>query len=999
MTLEVLSAIVAVTVGTDAALPPPAVLRNEHLEVTFRPSPEGFRLASVLHRETGQSYRFEQSQEIAIAAVHPAKVHDPKVRVAYRLQEDFRSEDASIASDRTSLVLRFVDDLVQADVTYQLQPDAPVLRKSTVCTAGPEGAYVAGVTHWMVKPEGLPMAWPKSGAYGQPAVLLADDGGCFLTLEWPRARSVSIGGDVRLAYRPGYLLAPGQSREVAAGSIGFFGTRGQSAESRLEDARQAFFAHVLDRVKPNIPFPVKFTTWGPWLGQTRHDRIMEVLDDLAYVGVDLLHFDAGWQNPEYPYSRRLPKVRRADDEAWDGMMTQPERLPDGLLPIARAAKERGMKLSLWFDACGNVFVREDERWAIRDKEGEPVYGRMWEGRWPQTPRQSLASPYGDRLREFVTQMIERYDLGGIMFDNNAYTPDFSTDRRSLANAWNSEDVQLGTILDVLDEGDRRRPGIYRFYCRGVSWPWALLHATHIHAGDPGMSETMRTATATDYPARALAFERRLAWQRHYDNFVPPWGVKGDIAGWSVQQQSAIPINLEHTGQLIPRGEGWTQNMFTCFATTAVRDVRFSFRQMPAFDREILKEWLAWDRRRTQFVVRCRPFLRPGEDPNQGVAGYSHVGSGRGVIYLFNSSFEPTDVEVLLDESVGFRPTDKDLSAFLVYPMKAHLGAGSLSYGDTLHVPIIGKDCVVIEIGLEAPDAPAPYAEYQRAAASVRRSFDTVFLAAEDELLEAVEKGPLRLEVGRSPRDRRLAGEILETLGASAGRRFVLDDCLAVSGTDAGCRLIVGTHEGLADHDEVGSMFRQTLYNRYVEWSGTLVSAPLAAALPADGAPTFCLIAPRPEQLAQIPINLTSTVLSRAREATSPETSEQVSQALSFQADVPKGRPMLRLLPVVAQRGHVPVPGTLAMIRFCVEAETDKERTLVWQEDVPPFASPGRGPDPASFAGAPWWQDRVVSLADLAGRKVTFHLSARHVDGRGHPQLSIGFSRVAVCGPK
>jgi hypothetical protein len=329
-------------------------------------------------------------------------------------------------------------------------------------------------------------------------------------------------------------------------------------------------------------------------------------------------------------------------------MTQPERLPNGFLPIVRAAEARGLGVSVWFDACGNVFVREGEQWAIRDQDGQPVYARMWEGRWPEAPRQSLASEYGDRLQEFVLEAMQRYRLDGIMFDNNSYMPDYASGRRSLANGWNSEDVQLRKILEILDEGERRRPGLYRFYCRATSWPWALLHATHIHAGDPGMSELMAKAIATDCPARALAFERRHAWRRHYNNFVPPWGIKGDIAGWSLQQRSPIPVNLKHTGQLIPSGEGWTQNMFTCFATTAVRDVRFSFSQMPAFDRDILKEWLAWDRGRSRFIFNCRPLFEPADDPNEGVVGYSHVGEGRGVIYLFNQSFDPTEAVLKLD---------------------------------------------------------------------------------------------------------------------------------------------------------------------------------------------------------------------------------------------------------------------------------------------------------------------------------------------------------------
>ena len=130
--------------------------------------------------------------------------------------------------------------------------------------------------------------------------------------------------------------------------------------------------------------------------QTRADRMLEVVDDLAYVGTDLLHFDAGWQWPDHPYSQRIPAAQGADDVAWDKAVTLPERAPDGLLPLVEAARSKGMKLSLWFDACGNVFVREGDDWAVRDEQAKPVYRRMWESRIPQAPVQSLASEYGVR---------------------------------------------------------------------------------------------------------------------------------------------------------------------------------------------------------------------------------------------------------------------------------------------------------------------------------------------------------------------------------------------------------------------------------------------------------------------------------------------------------------------------------------------------------------------------------------------------------------------------
>ncbi len=266
-----------------AELPERVELSNEHVAVTFADRGDGLRLAAVVDRRRGQEYRFRSSQAIAMLIVAPSSIHDPDVPMHYAFQDDFELRAVEVAPDRTAMALRFRHPRVDVEVAYRLDPQAAELRKTTTCTARDGGAYVAGVTPWMFRPEGLERSWPPGSALGQPAVFLAPRGGCFVTLEWPRARFVSIEGDVRIAYRPGCKLAPGQSREIAAGTIGLFGAPGRTEEERLDDARQAFFRHVARRVKPQVPFPVKFTTWGPWLGQARADRILRVLDDLEYI--------------------------------------------------------------------------------------------------------------------------------------------------------------------------------------------------------------------------------------------------------------------------------------------------------------------------------------------------------------------------------------------------------------------------------------------------------------------------------------------------------------------------------------------------------------------------------------------------------------------------------------------------------------------------------------------------------------------------------------------
>jgi len=967
------------------ARPESLVLQNKALAVRFEYSDAGPRLASINYKPTNDSYIISDSHEVSLAVLRLELIHDTHVEVKYEMQESFSFDDAAIAKDSKSVVFYFSHDLLRVDVRYELQSETAVLLKTITCTARENGAYVAGVRQWMLKPLDMELAWPvKSGTFGQPAVLLTATSGCLLTLEWPREQVLEDEASLRIEYRPGFNLAGGEPVQVSRGSMIFFRKQVNEKTTTLETARRAFCAHVAKRVKPDVPFPVKFTTWGPWLTSTRADRILQVVDDLQYIGTDLLHFDAGWLLPDRPYSTKLPKVMDAEDEVWDMTLTEPARLPNGMLPIVKAAKERNMKLSVWMDSLSSRYIRETEEWAILNREGKPYYAKMVP-HLPDAPIQALTSEYGDRLMTFVIQALDRYDLGGIMFDFHKYMPDYSTKHNSLANSWDSIDKQLRKMIKIYDECERRRPGIYRFYCKASPWPWMLIHATHIHAKDPGTTPDMALATKTDHPARSLAFERRLAWQDHYDHFVPPWGIKGDIAGWSMQQKSAIPVNLKHTGLLIPSGEGWTQNMFTCFATTAVRDIRFSFAQMPQFDKDILKEWLAWDRRRTQYIFNCRPLFKPNRKPNEGIMGYSHVGSGEGAIYLFNSSFDLAKAELSLDESAGFRPIDKNLSAYMVYPMRASLGSGKVSYGDTLSVPIIGKDCVVIEVGLEIPKNRDSYAKYEHVSSSIRRSFKPLYLTPPEEIFNASGSGLLKVEVGESPRDRRLARQILEVLGAETGKRLALEECTALPPAEAKCRLIIGTNEGLSTHPEIGDRFCQMLYNQYIQWDDKLISAPLVAKLSGSDRPTYCLIAPRPEQLAELAKELASGFSSR-RQVYWTREQVDVSSDLSFSVTVPSsGRPTLSFKPVIRRQYRRPLPSDLEMIRFEIHADHNGKRRLLWSQDIPPFV----------IAGEPWWQDRFVPIKDLAGKKVTFHLTSRFIDNRTGVDLKFGFGEVSI----
>lgn len=251
-----------------------------------------------------------------------------------------------------------------------------------------------------------------------------------------------------------------------------------------------------------------------------------------------------------------------------------------------------------------------------------------------------------------------------------------------------------------------------------------------------------------------------------------------------------------------------------------------------------------------------------------------------------------------------------------------------------------------------------------------------------------------METGEIWRDRELALRVMDTLGARAGMRFDLPECIERPASEAGCRLIVGTHDGLKYHPDIGRHFTEELYSRYIQWSnGRRYSAGLIARLPASGKPTFCLIAPRPDQLAKLAEHLTAkTLAANAEVAHSVDIARPVSD-YPLEAAVPAGSPVLRFRPQIqAPQMSVEDSAAAPIIRFSITAEEGGKSTLLWRDGIAPYHHWAR----KEASTPPWLQSptRVISLAYLAGKNVSLHFRADLPQGTELPIRS-GFTEIAI----
>ncbi|MBP5662348.1 MAG: alpha-galactosidase [Clostridia bacterium] len=117
-------------------------------------------------------------------------------------------------------------------------------------------------------------------------------------------------------------------------------------------------------------------TWGDrncWL-RVNEAFIQREIDTAQALGVDVVQIDDGWQKGNTSDCRRNKAGQRIfEGDFWD---IHPERFPNGLSPLSAYAKERGVKLGLWFapDARDDfallerditVLTRAYREWGVR----------------------------------------------------------------------------------------------------------------------------------------------------------------------------------------------------------------------------------------------------------------------------------------------------------------------------------------------------------------------------------------------------------------------------------------------------------------------------------------------------------------------------------------------------------------------------------------------------------------------------------------------------------
>ncbi len=203
----------------------------------------------------------------------------------------------------------------------------------------------------------------------------------------------------------GELLLPGEIR-LAAGesytSPWLYGSFGEG----LDEVAHRFHRHLRARPRPvSAQRPVTLNVWEAVYFDHDRDRLLDLADRAAEVGVERFVLDDGWFGG-----------RRSDDAGLGDWVVSDEVWPAGLHPLVDRVRTLGMQFGLWFEP---EMVNPDSDVARAHPEWIMAARREWpiEARRQQVLNLGIPGAYA-HVKGQILALLDEYDIGYIKWDHN-----------------------------------------------------------------------------------------------------------------------------------------------------------------------------------------------------------------------------------------------------------------------------------------------------------------------------------------------------------------------------------------------------------------------------------------------------------------------------------------------------------------------------------------------------------------------------------------------------
>ena len=174
----------------------------------------------------------------------------------------------------------------------------------------------------------------------------------------------------------------------------------------LDEVARRFHRHLRSRPgHPGPDRPVTLNVWEAVYFDHNLDRLLELADRAAELGVERYVLDDGWFGS-----------RRSDKSGLGDWTVSPDAWPDGLHPLIDRVRGHGMEFGLWFEPeminVDSEIGRAHPEWIMAAGHRLPV-----ESRFQQVINLGIPACY-DYIRDAILALLDEYEIGYIKWDHN-----------------------------------------------------------------------------------------------------------------------------------------------------------------------------------------------------------------------------------------------------------------------------------------------------------------------------------------------------------------------------------------------------------------------------------------------------------------------------------------------------------------------------------------------------------------------------------------------------
>jgi alpha-galactosidase len=174
----------------------------------------------------------------------------------------------------------------------------------------------------------------------------------------------------------------------------------------LDEVASRFHRHVRARPRPVSPQrPVTLNVWEAVYFDHNRERLLDLADRAAEVGVERFVLDDGWFG-----------ARRNDHAGLGDWVVSDDVWPDGLHPLVDRVRKLGMQFGLWFEPemvnPDSDLARAHPEWIMAARQEWPI-----ESRRQQVLNLGIPAAYAHVKGQILT-MLDEYAIGYIKWDHN-----------------------------------------------------------------------------------------------------------------------------------------------------------------------------------------------------------------------------------------------------------------------------------------------------------------------------------------------------------------------------------------------------------------------------------------------------------------------------------------------------------------------------------------------------------------------------------------------------